>query len=441
MRLLPVMSCLFLLSQSLPVHAGLSEPERKITESVIAQQAQSIGLLEKMVNQNSGTMNTAGVKAVAAMLTPAFEELGFTVVFKPMTETGRAGHLIARHAGKPDTTRMLLIGHMDTVFEPDSPFQHFHREGNFATGPGVEDDKGGVTVMLTALRAMYAAGTLQHANIDVVLSGDEEDVGEPKSLARADLIAAGKRADVALDFEGLAQQDGHDMGSIARRSSNSWKLTASGISAHSSGIFSDAVGDGAINELARIITVFRQELPEPDLTFNVGLIGGGQSVEPDAAGVHLTAFGKTNIVAPVAIAYGDFRTLSQAQTDRVIAKMKAIVARHLPKTDATIEIEQGYPAMPPTSGNRALLQRLNLINADLGLAPMGELDPLKRGAGDIAFVASDVDGLVGFGLVATGEHTPKETADLSSLQRQAERAAILMTRLSGEAYQKTPAQQ
>ncbi|WHO40815.1 M20/M25/M40 family metallo-hydrolase [Sphingobium sp. AP49] len=413
--------------------AALSPAEQKIGASVDAGHAPAIGLLEKLVNQNSGSMNIAGVKAVADMLRPEFEALGFTVTWKPMDQVKRAGHFIAVHKGRAGTTKMLLIGHLDTVFEPDSPFQTFKRDGDWAAGPGVGDDKGGVVTMLLALKAMQTAGTLKNANIEIVLTGDEEDSGDPVSISRADLIAAGKRADVALDFEGLSREDGKDMGSIARRSSNSWTLTTSGKSAHSSGIFSAAAGDGAIYEMARIITAFRKELPEPNLTFNVGLIGGGQSADVDKDGVRIAVTGKTNIIPPVAVAKGDFRTLSQDQTERVRARMQAIVDNgHLPGTGANIIFDLGYPSMAPTAGNRALLGKLNGINKDLGLPEMPELDPLKRGAGDISFVAQDVDGLVGLGLASTGDHSPAERADLSTMPRQAKRAAILMTRLSGE---------
>ena len=413
--------------------AALSPVEQKIGASVDAGHEPAIALLEKLVNQNSGSMNIAGVKAVADMLRPQFEALGFTVTWKPMDAVKRAGHFIAVHKGKAGTTKMLLIGHLDTVFEPDSPFQTFKRDGDWAAGPGVGDDKGGVVTMLLALKAMQAAGTLKNANIEIVLTGDEEDSGDPVSISRADLIAAGTRADVALDFEGLSREDGKDMGSIARRSSNSWTLTTSGKSAHSSGIFSVAAGDGAIYELARIITAFRKELPEPNLTFNVGLIGGGQSADVDKDGVRIAVTGKTNIIPPIAVAKGDFRTLSQDQTERVRAKMQAIVdGGHLPGTGASIAFDLGYPSMAPTAGNRALLARLNAINKDLGLPEMPELDPLKRGAGDISFVAQDVDGLVGLGLASTGDHSPAEKADLSTMPRQAKRAAILMTRLATE---------
>jgi glutamate carboxypeptidase len=172
---------------------------------------------------------------------------------------------------------MLLIGHLDTVFEPDSPFQRWTRKGDEGEGPGAGDDKGGMAVMIAALRAMQAAGTLKGADIMVVLTGDEEDSGNPIEVARRDLIAAGKWADVALDYEGLVVDGGKDMGSIARRSSGSWTVTVKAKTGHSSGVFSQGAGFGANYELARILDSFRRELREDKLTYNVGLVGGGTS--------------------------------------------------------------------------------------------------------------------------------------------------------------------
>lgn len=413
--------------------AKLSKAESAMAKTVAAEQARSLALLEKLVNQNSGSLNLEGVEKVGQMMRAELEPLGFNVAWKPMTDTGRAGHLIATHAGKPDAKRLLLIAHLDTVFEPDSPFQKFTRKGDMGEGPGAGDDKGGMVVMLAALRAMKAAGTLNAADIEIVLTGDEEDSGEPIELARADLIAAGRRADVALDYEGLSREDGRDMGSIARRSSSSWVVTTGGSSGHSSRIFSDGVGYGAIYELARIIDRFRRELPEANLTYNVGLISGGSTRATDADGIRASATGKTNIIAGVAEARGDLRTLSDEQTARTRAKMAAIVADHLPGTGAEIAFDKGgYPAMAPTVGNRAILDRLNIVNRDLGLPEMPPLDPLKRGAGDISFVAADVDGLAGLGPHSTGDHAPGEAVDIPSIARQATRAAILMSRLSAE---------
>jgi len=413
--------------------AKLSAADAKMAKTVEAEQGRTLALLEKLVNQNSGSQNLEGVEKVGQMMRAELEPLGFKVEWKDMRDTGRAGHLIATHTGKPDGKRLLLIAHLDTVFEPDSPFQTFTRKGDMGEGPGAGDDKGGMVVVVAALRAMQAAGTLKDANIEFHMTGDEEDAGTPIEKARADLIAAGKRADVALDFEGLVRDEGADMGSIARRSSDSWTVTATGKSAHSSGIFSPAAGDGAIYELTRIIQRFRTELPEPNLTFNVGLIAGGQQAELDAGGIRATANGKTNIIPPIAIARGDLRALSPEQIERVKTKMAAIVADHAPGTDAKISFDPGgYPPMAPTEGNKALLAKLNAVNRDLGLPQMAALDPLKRGAGDISFVAADVDGLAGLGPYSSGDHAPGEAVDIPSISRQAVRAAILMSRLSAE---------
>lgn len=432
-------TCVLFISAASPAFAALSRSETQMIRTIDTERGRSVELLKSLVNVNSGSRNIAGVKRVGEMMRAELEPLGFAVAWVPMAKAGRAGHIVATHKGSGRGKRLLLIGHLDTVFEPDSPFQHWAMKGpdkdgrEWVEGPGAGDDKGGMVVMIAALRAMKAAGTLAYADIEVVLTGDEEDAGDPIELARADLIAAGKRADVALDYEGLARVYGVDMGSVARRSSNSWIVRATGNTGHSSGIFSEKAGYGAIYELARIIDRFRRELPEANLTYNVGLIAGGATQTTDAEGIRATASGKTNIIAPIAEARGDMRTLSDEQTERTRAKMKTIVTDHLPGTRATIEFpEGGYPAMAPTPGNRAILDRLNVVNRDLGLAEMPVLDPIKRGAGDISFVAKDVDSFAGMGPYSTGDHAPGEMVDLTSIPLQAKRAAILMSRLSRE---------
>jgi glutamate carboxypeptidase len=412
--------------------AALAQPtpaEQTMVRTVAAEHDRHIALLERMVNQNSGTLNLPGVRVVGDMVRAELEPLGFTVRWVDMAETGRAGHLIATHAGPG--RNVLLIGHLDTVFEADNPFQRFERTGMRATGPGVGDDKGGVVVIIAALRAMQAAGTLEDANITVFLTGDEERIGAPLAIARRDLIEAGRAAAFALEFENLAVEDEADFGTIARRSSSNWTLTTTGRTGHSSGVFNDALGYGAIYELARILDGFRRELPEPNLTYNVGVVAGGTPAAIDAEGFNVTASGKTNIVASTAIARGDLRTLTREQDERVRARMQAIVAENLPRTDAELIFgEGGYPPMAPSEGNRALLARLNAVNRDLGLPEMAEYDPARRGAADSGFVAGDVDTLGGLGMAGGNAHADGEWVDLDSLVRQAQRAAVLISRLS-----------
>jgi len=410
--------------------AALSPTEHRIVASVVKHHDEDVALLEKLVEVNSGTLNLAGVTRVADMLRPEFEALGLHVRWIPMTEMGRAGHLEAfHHAAGRRTKRILLIAHLDTVFDADSPFQHFERRGNIAEGPGTNDIKGGVVVIIAALRALKDAGVLDRADVTVYLSGDEEDPGSPLEAARRDLIAAGKASDVALDFEAMVRNGNHDTIHIGRRSDNAWKLTTSGTAGHSSGV-GLAGGYGANYELARIVDEFRRTLPEPNLTFNVGLIAGGTTVELAQSETRATTAGKDNIIAAQAVATGDIRTLSDEQTARIEQAMRDIVAKHLPGTDARIEFIAGYPAMAPTPANHRLFADLNGVNADLGLAPLEEGDPAKRGAGDISFVAKDVPGLVGMGVAGEGSHAIGETADLTSLDPQAERTAILIERLS-----------
>ena len=407
--------------------------EKTMIATVDAEQARHLALLEKLVDQNSGTRNLPGVRAVYEMLRPEFEALGFTVRWIDQSAVSRAGHFVAEHKGKPGRKRLLLIGHLDTVFEPDHPFQKWQRiDADHARGPGASDDKGGDVAMLAALRAMHQAGTLKGANIEVVLTGDEEEAGLPLSVSRADLLAAGKRADVALDFEGLAQQDGNDMGSVARRSAGNWKVVVTAKSGHSSGVFSKGAGEGAIYPLAQILAAFRKELPEPNLTFNVGMVAGGAEAAILPGGGNAEAMGKTNIIPAQAVAMGDLRALSRESIDRTVGKMQGIVARPFNGGTASFEFEDKYPPMAPTPGNMAILAKLNQVNQTLGLPEMGALDPLRRGAGDISFVAADVDSFVGLGPASEGDHTAAEAVDLASLWRQAKRAALLMSRLSAE---------
>ena len=403
--------------------------EQTMVRTVAAEHDRHIALLERMVNQNSGTLNLPGVRIVGDMVRAELEPLGFTVRWVDMAETGRAGHLIATHEGPG--RNVLLIGHLDTVFEADNPFQRFERTAMRATGPGVGDDKGGVVVIIAALRAMQAAGTLGDANITVLLTGDEERIGAPLAIARRDLIEAGRAAAFALEFENLAVEDEADFGTIARRSSSNWTLTTTGRTGHSSGVFNEALGYGAIYELARILDGFRRELPEPNLTYNVGVVAGGTPAAIDTEGFNVTASGKTNIVASTAIARGDLRTLTREQDERVRARMQAIVAENLPRTDAELVFgEGGYPPMAPSEGNRDLLARLNAVNRDLGLPEMAEYDPARRGAADSGFVAGDVDTLGGLGMAGGNAHADGEWVDLDSLVRQAQRAAVLISRLS-----------
>lgn len=412
--------------------AAQTSAEHSMAATTASEAERHVALLERLVNQNSGSLNLDGVRKVGDMVRAELEPLGFTVDWIDMAATARAGHLIATHQGNGRGKRILLIAHLDTVFEPESPFQKFVRQGDRATGPGIGDDKGGIVVIISALRAMQAAGTLKDADIKVVITGDEERPGEPLAIARRDLIKAGKWADVALEYENLLRDNSTDFGTTARRGYTGWTLTTTGKPGHSSVIFSPAQGYGAVYEMARILDHFRRELAEPNLTFNVGVMAGGTPAILAENGYQASAAGKLNIIAETAIARGDLRALTPEQEAKARAAMHAIVGKNLPGTTARLEFQDGYPPLAPTPGNRALLDMLNRVNSDLTLPQMAETDPSRRGAADSAFVAADVDTLAGLGIASWGMHAQGEWADLTSIPLQALRSAALITQLSRE---------
>jgi glutamate carboxypeptidase len=429
-------------AQNLTNAAALTPQEARMAATIDAGSPADRALLEQLVNLNSGTMHLAGVVAVKDILVSRLQALGFRVHWVSMdTVTGRAGDLVAEHpcpAGAGQCgKRLLLIGHMDTVFEPSSSFQRYapvpDSAGKAATGPGVADMKGGLVIMLAALRAMKEAGALDRTEINIVLSGDEERPGEPLEKARHDLIEAAKQSDVALEFEPSLRTDGQDTVSISRRSSTMWHIETTGISGHSSQIFGEHFGYGAIYELTRILDAFRTQMPEEGLTYNVGLVLGGATAQMNAEQTGGEATGKDNVIPPTAIAYGDLRTISNEQTARAEEKMRAIVTQHLPKTDAKITFTEGYPAMAVTPAGRELLREWSDGSEALGLGAVTEAGPMTRGAGDISFVASYVPGLVGVGALGKGSHAEGETIFLDSLISQAKRNALLMERLSHQA--------
>ena len=418
-----------LYASALSAQSTLSAGERAVARAVDAHNAEALGLLERIVNINSGTMNFAGVRKVGDVLRAEFDALGFKTQWVEGASFRRAGHLIAEHPGPGP--KILLIGHLDTVFEPSSPFQKFERlDDSTARGPGIIDMKGGDVILLYALRALKDAGTLDRMNVTVVFDGDEEDSGIPKEAARKALVDAASGAQAALGFEDGAADPKTAV--ISRRSAGSWTLRTTGQPAHSGQIFKPEVGAGAVYEASRILHEFYTTLSkEQYLTFNPGLAIGGTLVKVDTTGTEGSGAGKRNVVAEHMEVSGDLRTLSPEQHAKAKKTMQQIVARHLPKTNATIEFDDGYPPMAPTPGNRRLLALYDQASRDLGFGSVVAVDPSRAGAADVSFVAGKVPMIIdGIGLSGHDDHTEKETADLRMLAPLTKRAALVMLRFT-----------
>lgn len=399
--------------------------EQRIRAGITAAREEQITYLQRVVDIPSSTLNFEGVKKVGAVFRASLDSLGFTTRWVTVPEAvGRAGHLVAEHRGKAGAVRLLLIGHLDTVVEPAGA--NFVREDSTARAVGGADMKGGDVVILYALKALQQAGVLRDLNIAIVFTGDEEHPGEPLDDARRALLDAAKQSDIALAFEAGNRADA----TVARRGASAWRVIATGRQAHSAGVFGNAAGYGAIYEVARILDAFRTQLGgEQYLTFNSAIIVGGTDVTYDTVAISGTAASKLNIVPQRAVAHGDLRFISDAQLQRTRQRMREIVARHLPGTDASIVFRDEYPAMSPTAGNARLLAVYDSASQALGYGAVAPLDPGRRGAGDISFVAPFIDGLDGLGALGSGSHAPGERVDLKTLTMQTERAALLLYRL------------
>ena len=411
------------------VNASLTSGERALAAYVDAHNGEALALLERVVNINSGTHNHAGVREVGAIFRAELDALGFKTTWVPQDAVNRGGHLVAERRGSGP--RILLIGHLDTVFEPDSPFQKFERiDANTARGPGIIDMKGGDVVIVQALKALHATGALKTMNVIVVMTGDEEDPGLPLDQARAALVDAAKGAQFAIGFEDGDGDPAHVV--VARRGTAEWTLTVTSTTGHSSQIFRPELGNGAIFEAARILNTFREKLTgPPHLTFNPGAIVGGTTAEMDVPQARGTAFGKTNVVSGRVVVTGDVRGLTMDQFKSAEEAMRAAAAATTPPARAEIEFVQGYPPLAPTPGNNDLLSRYDRASRDLGLGVVTAVSPDKAGAADVAFIASEVSSIIdAAGLKGHDDHSPGETADLATLPVQTKRTAVLLSRLA-----------
>lgn len=426
MRFILKFFLLIALSQIVAAHQ-LPNIENRIKNNVVKQKTQQLELLEKIVNINSGTNNITGIQQTGEILKQQLEQLGFKTYWVNEPENmKRAPTLIAEHSGKKGK-RLLLLGHLDTVFSKESPFQRFTRNGDIATGQGVIDDKGGDVVLLYALKALAAAHALDNAAITVILTGDEEDSGKPVSISRKPFFDAAQHSDIALDFEWSFTKD---TATIARRGISSWTIETTGTEAHSSEIFQPSAGYGAIFELTRILNTMRTTLANTRyLSFSPGIIAGGTTIQYNKS--EATTAGKDNIIAKNAMAKGDLRFLTADQKNSTEIKIAAIVSQHLPGTSAQIHFQEGIPSMPPSLSNSALLKKYSQVSQDLGYGKVKPLDPSLRGAGDISHISAIVSAnLAGLGAIGTGAHSANETLDVGSLTMQTQRAALLIYRLT-----------
>jgi glutamate carboxypeptidase len=418
----------------------VSAAESQIVKYIDDHHAEALTLLETAVNINSGTNNFAGVSAVADLFEPRLQKLGFKTWREDMKTVKRGVHLFATHKGSGP--RMLLIGHLDTIFEPESGFLKYKDLGNgMASGPGVGDMKGGDVVLLQVLEALQASGELAGMNISVAFTGDEEtpgmDTDGTYNTTRSTLIDMGKQSDYVLAFEPATG----NMNSIKtyRRGSSTWFMTMKAKTGHSSLVFNKDMGPGANYPVSFILSRFYRDLrTDHALTFNLGHVIGGTKIDRDTP-YSAKVMGKDNVIPAVAEVYGDIRFLTPQILQDTRDKMRNIMTEEIDAINdeydekahvsGTITFGDRYPAMVETAGNLELLGKLSTASVDLGFGPLVHFTA-NGGAADASFVAPYVKGVVdGLGPFTSGMHSTDEVSDLNSVKVAAKRAAVFMLRL------------
>ena len=401
----------------------LTSVELEILNWITNQQSDMVDLLRTITNINSGSFNKAGMDRIASIFADELSNLGFStstlaggVIEMPSCPNSNlsfdvADHLLATRSGSG--ARLLLMGHMDTVFPPDSPFQEFSLEDGLIRGPGVFDMKGGLVVMLYALKALDEFGLLDDKTISVLLNSDEE-VGSLSS--RQHLEQQARQHDYGLVFEGSVNNNQIRQ----RKGLGQARFVVHGRASHAGAAHQD--GRSAIRELAyKIIEIEDMTDYETGLTVNVGLVSGGEA---------------RNMVAPCAEAYVDLRYPLPQQGEAARQKFEDIAASlySVPadsdEISAELWVNLHRPPKIPTPASDRLLYRTVAIGALLG-EQIGIADSGGGTDGSLT-QAAGLPTLDSLGLIGSGGHSQREQAELSSFVRTTRRAAILIYRLLNE---------
>ncbi len=412
---------------------SLDSSELELASWLDSQEDNMLALLERITTINSGSLNKAGVNELATIFSDELRQLGFqisTLAGDVIEMPGCPGsdykidvadHVLASHSGSEDEgegegeggTRLLLMGHLDTVFPPDSPFQEFSRVGDTMYGPGVSDMKGGLVVMLYALKALDEFGNLQDKAITVLLNSDEEigSLSSRKYLEEQALLH-----DWGLVYESSA----NNRLTRERKGLGQARFVVHGKASHAGGAHEQ--GRSAIKELAyKIVQIENITDYETGVTVNVGIVSGGEA---------------RNTVAPCAEALVDLRYPEPQQGVDAIARFEDIFSNvySYPVDSGEITTESWTnlhrPAKLATPESDYLLNKTiaigRLLGQELGVADSG------GGTDGSLTQAVGLPSLDSLGSAGTGAHSNREQGRISSLVERAKLSAVLIRRLAAE---------
>lgn len=407
------------------IDTQLSASEKQMVAWVADRKDAILQELAEHVNINTGTENVAGINAYRERLANDLSALGFrnelhsslpitTLSCKGGTQV-IADHLVSsrRAEGQHNAQRLFLNGHMDTVFPAGDEFQQLEilADGTLK-GPGVADMKGGIVIMLNALRALHDAGQLDDRHITVLLNSDEE-IG---SLGSRDLIESlAKEHDIGLIFEGSYK----NQVARARKGLGQVRLKVIGRESHAGAAHADGVS--ANLELAKqIVEIEKLTDYQAQTTVNVGVMNGGE---------------KRNTISGCADAHVDMRFTSTENGEALKEKILAITSRprvknerhpEFPKTESWAVLHR--PAKPINAQVDKLIQQAMGISQEIGQPITGGQ---YSGGGTDGSIAQSVGlpTMDSLGMDGVGAHSSREASTVDSLIARTQLAAVLISRL------------
>lgn len=399
------------------------EVEQRLVEWVDQHESQILDELKVHVEINTGTANIAGLDRYRGLLSQELEALGFStsefssdnipVLSCAGGEVEIANHLLGQRRGDSANKKLLLNGHMDTVFDADDEYQSLSIESDGQLkGPGVADMKGGIVIMLNALRALDSKGLLAGSNVTVLFNSDEE-IG---SLGSRALIEEQARLhDLGLVFEGSYQ----NRVTRARKGLGQARLKVTGRESHAGGAHEDGVS--ANLELAhKIIAIEKLTDYASQSTVNTGVISGGE---------------KRNTIAGCADAFIDLRFSGLEQGQELQNKIAEIATQQfvsnpnhpgVPTTEVWSTLHR--PAKPQNDAVDELIAQAMGISMALGDPIVGTRYAGGGTDGSIA-QAVGLPTIDSLGIDGVGAHSSREAASVKSLISRTKLAAILIYRL------------
>lgn len=373
----------------------------KLLQAIETKHEKMVQFLEKMVNIDSGIDSPEGVANVARIIGDKLAEMDFSVEY--LDYPGACTHLLAKKQGTGNK-EVMIIGHMDTLFPIGTVAKRpFTIKDGKAYGPGVLDMKGGITIALFALEALYESGW-NDKNVTVLFAGDEEPA-HPKTNAPELFEQQAKGKDAVFNMETASAGQAVLVG---RKGNIHPELIVKGIAAHAGADLDK--GASAIVELAhKIIAVNKLTDKERGLTFNCGVITGGTVA---------------NAVADSASVVIDMRYLTAADGAEGLENLRKIAAENvIPGTSCEVSnLRERFTPMEVTEGNLKLYEIVRQQGEKLGLAVEKKVG---GGASDAGWtVRAGAPSLCAMGARGSFNHSDREFIELDSLVERTKLLAL-----------------